>query len=28
MPIKIQSSLPAIRTLESENVFVMTHERA
>lgn len=28
MPIQIQSSLPAIDTLESENIFVMTQERA
>lgn len=28
MPIKIQDSLPAFRVLESENIFVMTHERA
>lgn len=28
MPIKIQGSLPAIKVLESENIFVMTHERA
>ncbi len=28
MPIKVPSSLPAIRTLEQENIFVMTHERA
>jgi homoserine O-succinyltransferase len=28
MPIKIQANLPAIQVLESENVFVMTHERA
>lgn len=28
MPIKIQDSLPAIKVLESENIFVMTHERA
>ena len=28
MPIKIQADLPAAATLESENVFVMTHERA
>ena len=28
MPIKIQAKLPAINVLESENVFVMTHERA
>lgn len=28
MPIKIQASLPAIKVLESENIFVMTHERA
>ena len=28
MPIRIQSELPAFHTLESENIFVMTHERA
>lgn len=28
MPIKIQADLPATKVLESENVFVMTHERA
>ena len=28
MPIRIQDSLPAIKVLESENVFVMTHQRA
>ena len=28
MPIKVQTSLPAIEVLESENIFVMTHERA
>ncbi len=28
MPIKIQSSLPARKILESENIFVMTEERA
>lgn len=28
MPIKIQSGLPAFKTLESENIFVITHERA
>ena len=28
MPIKIQSGLPALKTLESENIFVMTNERA
>ena len=28
MPIKIQDSLPAIRVLESENIFVMTQSRA
>ncbi len=28
MPIKIQDSLPAAKILESENIFVMTHERA
>lgn len=28
MPIKVQSHLPAIKTLESENIFVMPHERA
>ncbi len=28
MPIKIQESLPAIEVLESENIFVMTHQRA
>ena len=28
MPIKISSELPAFRTLESENIFVMTYERA
>ena len=28
MPIKIQNGLPAMKTLESENIFVMTNERA
>ena len=28
MPIKIQSNLPAYKVLESENIFVMTQERA
>lgn len=28
MPIKIDSDLPARTTLENENIFVMTHERA
>ena len=28
MPIKIQNSLPAAKILESENIFVMTEERA
>lgn len=28
MPIKIQTDLPAIEVLESENIFVMTQERA
>ena len=28
MPIRIQSQLPAIKVLEEENIFVMTHERA
>ncbi|MVB11569.1 Homoserine O-acetyltransferase [Caprobacter fermentans] len=28
MPIRIQDSLPARHVLESENIFVMTHERA
>jgi homoserine O-succinyltransferase len=28
MPIKVQANLPAVQVLESENVFVMTHERA
>ncbi len=28
MPIKIQSGLPAFKTLESENIFVMSNERA
>lgn len=28
MPIKVQADLPAAQILESENVFVMTHERA
>ena len=28
MPIKVQTSLPAIEVLESENIFIMTHERA
>ena len=28
MPIRIQADLPAIDVLESENIFVMTHERA
>ena len=28
MPIKIQSDLPACKTLEKENIFVMTEKRA
>jgi homoserine O-succinyltransferase/O-acetyltransferase len=28
MPIKVPANLPAVRVLESENVFVMTNERA
>ena len=28
MPINIQDELPAAKILESENIFVMTHERA
>ena len=28
MPIKIQNDLPAVKTLESENIFVMTEKRA
>ena len=28
MPIKIQNGLPALKTLESENIFVMTNDRA
>lgn len=28
MPIKIPDTLPALKTLESENIFVMTNERA
>ena len=28
MPIRIQADLPAIEVLESENIFVITHERA
>ncbi len=28
MPIKIQENLPAVGVLESENIFVMTHQRA
>ena len=28
MPIKIQDGLPALKTLESENIFVMTNQRA
>lgn len=28
MPIRIHADLPAIEVLESENIFVMTHERA
>ena len=28
MPIKIKSELPAFKILESENIFVMTDERA
>lgn len=28
MPIKVQSALPAAKVLESENIFVMTNERA
>ena len=28
MPIKIKSELPAFKTLEAENIFVMTDERA
>ena len=27
MPIRIQADLPAIEVLESENIFVITHER-
>lgn len=26
MPLRIQADLPAIEVLESENIFVMTHE--
>ena len=28
MPIKIPDNLPAVETLSSENIFVMTEERA
>ena len=28
MPIKVQSDLPAVKTLEKENIFVMTEKRA
>ena len=28
MPIKIPNNLPAVKTLESENIFVMTEKRA
>ena len=28
MPIKVQSNLPAIKVLESENIFVMPNEIA
>ena len=28
MPIKIPNNLPAVKTLESENIFVMTETRA
>ena len=28
MPIKIPNNLPAVKTLESENIFVMTEHRA
>ena len=28
MPIKIPNELPAVRTLENENIFVMTEKRA
>ncbi|MBQ2719467.1 MAG: homoserine O-succinyltransferase, partial [Clostridia bacterium] len=28
MPIKIPNSLPAVKTLEAENIFVMTERRA
>ena len=28
MPIKIPDNLPAVKTLESENIFVMTERRA
>ena len=28
MPIKVQDGLPALKTLEQENIFVMTNERA
>ena len=28
MPIKIQENLPAVEVLESENIFVMSHQRA
>ena len=28
MPIRIKADLPAVEVLESENIFVMTHERA
>lgn len=28
MPIRINADLPALEVLESENIFVMTHERA
>ncbi len=28
MPIKIPDNLPAVKTLEDENIFVMTEKRA
>ena len=28
MPIKVQNGLPALKTLESENIFYMTSDRA
>ena len=28
MPIKIPNELPAVKTLNEENIFVMTHTRA